>query len=65
MPAPPASGPVCTGCVHYFITFDARFPHGCRAMAFKSRQLPHKEILAVTGEACAAFAPKPARPRAG
>lgn len=62
-PAPSVSGPVCTRCAHYFVTFDARFPHGCRAMGFKSRQLPYKEILAVAGEACAAFTPKPARRR--
>lgn len=59
MPVPHAGGAVCTRCAHYFVTFDARFPYGCRAMGFKSKQPPYKEILAVTGAACAGFAPKP------
>lgn len=51
-------GAPCSQCVHYFITFDVRFPYGCRAMGFKSRQQPKNEILAATGEACVTFTPK-------
>jgi hypothetical protein len=31
----------CLSCKFYFITYDTQKPHGCRAMGFKSRQLPH------------------------
>ena len=30
----------CHKCKHYYVTWDKDFPHGCRAMRFKSRQLP-------------------------
>jgi hypothetical protein len=45
----------CTKCAHYFITYDVRFPYGCRLMGFKSRQLPQQEILRLTGIACQTF----------
>ncbi|SPD72664.1 conserved hypothetical protein [uncultured Desulfobacterium sp.] len=30
----------CHECEHYYVTWDKYAPHGCRAMGFKSRQLP-------------------------
>ena len=30
----------CLSCKHYFITWDPKKPHGCRAMGFKSQQIP-------------------------
>jgi hypothetical protein len=54
-----SSGAVCNRCVHFFVTYDVNFPYGCRAMNFKSRQLPNREVLAVTGEACVSFIAKP------
>ena len=47
--------PACAKCAHYFITHDARFPYGCRAMGFKSRRSPQEEISAVTGAPCLAY----------
>jgi hypothetical protein len=38
--------------VHYFITYDPRFPYGCRAMNFKSRTTPQTEVEAVSGLGC-------------
>ncbi|MCX8086885.1 MAG: hypothetical protein N3C63_08290 [Rhodocyclaceae bacterium] len=52
--------PLCLRCKHYFITFDARFPYGCRAMGFKSQQLPCKEVEAASGLACQSFERRPA-----
>lgn len=49
----------CARCAHYYITFDARFPYGCRIMGFKSQRLPAHEILAATGAACVAFESRP------
>ena len=30
----------CHKCEYYFVTWDKNFPHGCRGMDFKSRQIP-------------------------
>lgn len=53
--APPIDKPTCTTCLHYFITYEPRFPYGCRAMNFKCRVLPHLEVETLTGAACLAF----------
>ena len=54
-------------CKFHIVTHDARFPYACTAMGFKSKRLPQQELLAITGEACIAFAPRPAprKPRSG
>ncbi|MDR1890538.1 MAG: hypothetical protein LBQ81_14420 [Zoogloeaceae bacterium] len=60
----PENQPDCRECQHYYITHDARFPYGCRAMNFKSRRLPVQEVLAASGARCFLFQTKPAAPRA-
>ena len=30
----------CHKCEHYYVTWDKDFPHGCKAMGFKSKRLP-------------------------
>jgi len=30
----------CHKCEYYYVTWDKDFPHGCKGMGFKSRQLP-------------------------
>lgn len=45
----------CRHCAHYYITHDPRFPYGCRALGFKSRIEPCREVLAASGEPCAYF----------
>lgn len=52
------SKPSCLKCVHHFITYDPRFPYGCRAMNFKSRVLPQHEVEAATGMPCQSFQPR-------
>jgi hypothetical protein len=49
------SAPKCTRCRHYFITYDPRFPYGCRAMNFKSRATPCLEVEAASGIPCQMF----------
>jgi hypothetical protein len=52
----------CPRCVHYFITWDERFPHGCRCMGFKSRTAPSEEVRrAMRGKDCRLFEEKPLR----
>jgi len=49
----------CHRCVHYFITWDENFPHGCRSMGFKSRRYPGEEVRqAMNGQECCLFEPK-------
>ncbi|MDA8124409.1 MAG: uracil-DNA glycosylase [Deltaproteobacteria bacterium] len=40
------------------MTYDPRFPYGCRAAGFKSRLLPSREMAASSGIACQCFALK-------
>ncbi|MNT70704.1 hypothetical protein D3C72_2091180 [compost metagenome] len=54
--------PHCRACVHYYITHDARFPYGCRAMDFKSKRLPLQDVREATGRDCLTFSAKTARP---
>jgi hypothetical protein len=46
----------CHKCIHYYITWDQHFPHGCRAMGFKSKRLPINDVrMAMRGKNCLAF----------
>lgn len=40
--------PTCRKCCHYFVTWDKKQPHGCRALGFKSRRLPIEAVRAST-----------------
>ena len=42
----------CNTCAHFFITWDKRFPYGCRAMSFMSSNLPNKDVLELEGRDC-------------
>lgn len=48
----------CFKCTHFFITWDMHFPRGCRAMNFKSRQMPSSVVFSSSGEQCLKFKPK-------
>lgn len=50
-----SSKPSCLKCAFHFITYDPRFPYGCRAMNFKSRTLPQHEVEAATGMNCQSY----------
>ena len=46
----------CHKCIHYYVTWDPKFPHGCRAMDFKSRRYPINEVRDImSGENCLLF----------
>jgi hypothetical protein len=51
--------------VHYFITYDQNFPYGCRAMNFKSRSVPCKEVESASGLPCQMHQSAPKRRPAG
>jgi hypothetical protein len=54
----PQGVPNCLRCRHYFVTWQASFPHGCRLFQMKSKLLPSKEVLATSGTHCQAYQPK-------
>ena len=39
----------CNACAHFFITWDKRFPYGCKAMGFMSSHSPSKDVFEVEG----------------
>ena len=50
----------CHKCIHYYVTWDQNFPHGCRAMGFKGRRYPIVAVREVmNGKACLLFVVKP------
>ncbi|MBN2125298.1 MAG: uracil-DNA glycosylase [Deltaproteobacteria bacterium] len=54
-PPEDASRITCRRCRHYYVTWDKAFPHGCRAMGFKSRESPAKTVQASSGLDCLLF----------
>jgi hypothetical protein len=48
----------CFSCSQFYITFDVDFPYGCRAVRFKSRLMPSKEMIISSGLECQFFAEK-------
>jgi len=53
-----ASMNTCIGCKHYYITWDKKFPYGCKAMAFKSHETPALSVYRSSGMECQLFEPK-------
>ncbi|MBN2417809.1 MAG: uracil-DNA glycosylase [Deltaproteobacteria bacterium] len=54
----PDSQPNCTKCEYYYITWDKNFPHGCRSMGFKSRELPSIAVRKNSNMNCLQFKTK-------
>lgn len=48
----------CHKCEHYYVTWDKRFPHGCKAMKFKSKQLPSIAVFTSSTIECLLFKKK-------
>ena len=48
----------CRKCRHYQITWDRRYPYGCRVMKFKSAGLPARDVIAASGTPCQFFEKK-------
>ena len=55
----------CLSCANYYITWDKRFPNGCRAMHFKSKRMPCLEVLDASGYPCQSHAPRDKSPLSG
>ena len=48
----------CFNCRHFSLTWELRFPYLCRAMGFKSRRMPSREVLEASGRPCLRFEAK-------
>ncbi len=49
----------CNKCCHFYITWDKNFPYGCRAMGFKSKEMPSLAVLKNSERECLLFKDKP------
>ena len=45
----------CFQCKHFYVTWDPRFPRGCKVFGFKTRQLPSVAVFSSSGEPCEGF----------
>ncbi len=48
----------CFKCRHFYITWDNKFPKGCSAMGFKSKEMPHLTVYKASGIDCLLFEKK-------
>lgn len=48
----------CNQCMHYYITHEAVFRYGCRALDFRSRRQPMRDVIEASGQTCLYFQPK-------
>jgi len=55
----------CFHCAHFFITWDERNPHGCKAMGFKCKEMPSAVVMRNSGLACQMFEEKKGRSGSG
>jgi hypothetical protein len=42
----------CFKCTFFYVTWDRQHPNGCRAMGFKTRQLPSVVVFQSSGKPC-------------
>jgi hypothetical protein len=49
----------CRRCIHYFVTWNASQPHGCKAYGFKSKMIPSMVVKQSSGIDCSYFSEKP------
>ena len=50
--------PRCSSCVHYHVTWEKEYPHGCRGYGFKSPESPHLVVKKTSGIECRLFEKK-------
>ncbi|NBT84002.1 MAG: uracil-DNA glycosylase [Betaproteobacteria bacterium] len=49
----------CRRCRHYYVTWDKKFPQGCKLYGVKSKQAPSIAVLDATGDPCAHWQENP------
>jgi len=53
-----SDNPNCWTCRYFRVTWDPGMPYGCDAIGFKSRIVPHLEVLRTSGSPCRAYTRK-------
>ena len=48
----------CNKCKYFYITWEKEFPYGCKAMGFKSKNMPNRVTREVSQRQCLSFEPK-------
>ncbi|MBA4418689.1 MAG: uracil-DNA glycosylase [Syntrophus sp. (in: bacteria)] len=48
----------CFACRHFYVTWDKKYPKGCRAMGFKTREMPSIAVFKSSGLKCLRYEPK-------
>jgi len=48
----------CFHCIHFYITWDPKFPNGCRFFQIKTKNRPSNEVEKSSGLPCQGFEPK-------
>jgi hypothetical protein len=54
----PQNRPNCFGCRNFFITHEPSHPYGCRAMGFKSKNIPSQVVFESSGMECQLYVKK-------
>lgn len=49
---------ICLDCIYYYVTWDKKFPKGCKGFGFKSSKIPCDVVKESSGESCLLYAPK-------
>jgi len=53
----------CRRCNNYYVTWDPRFPAGCKLFTFKSKSQPSITVWEATGAPCEHYSEKVKNPR--
>ena len=48
----------CVQCKHFMVTWNPKFPRGCKLYGFRSASFPSVEVFKATGEDCMGFEKK-------
>lgn len=48
----------CFKCKFFYVTWDPKHPNGCRAMGFKTKQLPSVIVFQSSGNPCETYEEK-------
>jgi hypothetical protein len=48
----------CFSCEHFYITYDKKYPYGCRIIGFKSARMPAVDVYINSDMDCGLFRQK-------
>jgi len=48
----------CHRCKYYYVTWEKKNPHGCKALGFKSSIVPSLVVFQSSGTKCKFYSPK-------